>query len=223
MTVVGTLWGDARQRQSKVILSVAAVNGFELEQPQWTFTNRPQEYTAKFTYGKIPAFEGKDGFNLVEGTAIARYLSSIGTQVGLGSNAQEVAIVDQWVHFAEHEISVPTQNITGTVYGFYKPFSLETIDTYNERLIRALTHLESHLAASPSGYVALGTLTLADFVLAGVIYAAARVALGSAERAKYPHVFAHYTKVTADERVKQYWGTEEFVDVRITELKTITW
>jgi hypothetical protein len=53
-------------------------------------------------------------------------VSSIGTQVNLlGSNAHEVAIVDQWVHFAEHEISAPTQNITGLIYGFYKPFNLE--------------------------------------------------------------------------------------------------
>jgi len=223
MTIVGTLWGDARQRQSKVILSVAAVNGFELEQPQWTFTNRPPEFMAKFPYGKIPAFEGTDGLKLIEGTAIARYLSSIGTQVNLlGSNVHEVAIVDQWVHFAEHEISAPTQNITGLIYGFYKPFSLETLDKNSERLGRALAYLESHLAARPSGYVALDTLTLADFVLAGVIFAAAHVSLGSAERAQYPHIFAHYTKVTTDERVKQYWGTEEFVDVRLTEPKTVT-
>ena len=70
--------------------------------------------------------------------------------------------------------------------------------------------------------MALDTLTLADFVLAGVILAAAQVSLGSAERAQYPHIFAHYTKVTADERVKQCWGTEEFVDVRVTEPKTAT-
>ena len=28
---------------------------------------------AKFPYGKIPAFEGTDGFKLIEGTTIARY------------------------------------------------------------------------------------------------------------------------------------------------------
>ena len=57
-------------------------------------------------------------------------VSSIGTQVNLlGSNAHEVAIVDQWVHFAEHEISAPTQNITGLVYGFYEPFALEARNT----------------------------------------------------------------------------------------------
>ena len=70
--------------------------------------------------------------------------------------------------------------------------------------------------------MALDTLTLADFVLASVVSSAARVALGSAERAQYPHLFAHFARVTGDERVKQYWGTEEFVDVRITEPKTIT-
>lgn len=69
--------------------------------------------------------------------------------------------------------------------------------------------------------MALDTLTLADFALAGAIFAAARVALGAAERAQYPHIFAHYAKVTADERLKQYWETD-FVDVRITEPKTIT-
>ena len=53
-------------------------------------------------------------------------VSTIGTKVNLlGSTTQETALVDQWVHFAEHEISVPTQNITGMVYGHYVPFSLE--------------------------------------------------------------------------------------------------
>ncbi|KAG8214900.1 glutathione S-transferase [Butyriboletus roseoflavus] len=218
------LQAEANFIVSLQILSVAAVNEFELEQPEWlSFTNKPPEFTAKFSYGKIPAFEGTDGLKLIEGTTIARYLSSIGTKVNLlGSTAREVAIVDQWVHFAEHEISAPTQNMTGLIYGFYGPFNLETLDKNAERLVRGLAHLESHLAVHPTGYVALDTLTLADFVLAGVIFAAARVSLGSAERAQYPHIFAHYAKVTADERVKQYWGTEEFVDVRITEPKTFT-
>ena len=69
--------------------------------------------------------------------------------------------------------------------------------------------------------MALDTLTLADFVVASTIFAAAGISLGSAERAQYPHIFVHYAKVTEDERVKQYWGTEGFVDVRITEPKAV--
>ena len=52
-------------------------------------------------------------------------VSSIGTAVGLGSNVREAALVDQWVHFAEFEIGMPTQNIAGIVYGYSKPFSVE--------------------------------------------------------------------------------------------------
>ena len=69
----------------------------------------------------------------------------------------------------------------------------------------------------------MDTLTLADFMLAGSVYLAAHITLGSAERAQYPHVFAHYAKVTEDERVKQYWGTAEFTDARIREPKTVVW
>ena len=55
-------------------------------------------------HGQVsPAFEGTDGSKLIEGTTISRW-----TVEGHG----QVAIVDQWVHFAEHEISAPTQNIT---------------------------------------------------------------------------------------------------------------
>lgn len=35
--------------------------------------NKKPEFLAKFPHGKIPAWEGKDGFNLTEGIAIARY------------------------------------------------------------------------------------------------------------------------------------------------------
>ena len=73
-------------------------------------------------------------------------MSSIGTKVNLlGSNAQEAAIVDQWVQFAEHEISVPSYNIMGLIYGFSKPFSLE-VRTIRSPLVGGqfcLKHLDS--------------------------------------------------------------------------------
>lgn len=36
-------------------------------------TNSTPEWLAKFPLGKVPAFEGVDGFRLTEGIAIARY------------------------------------------------------------------------------------------------------------------------------------------------------
>ena len=55
------------------ILSVAALNGFELNLPPFSFFDKPAEFMEKFPYGKIPAFEATDGFKLVEGSTIARY------------------------------------------------------------------------------------------------------------------------------------------------------
>ncbi|KAF9234641.1 glutathione S-transferase C-terminal-like protein [Melanogaster broomeanus] len=218
MAPIGTVWGDTRQRQTKVILSIAALNGLELEQAPFEFgvTNKSPEYLSKFPYGKIPVFEDSEGWKLTEGTTIARYLSDIGGKSGfLGSNAKEAALVDQWIHFAEHEIGAPLSGVLGLVYGFSGPFT-------RERLVRALTYLESYLGTRPSGYLVGNSATLADFVLVGVVHQAASVPLGAAERAQYPLVFAHRAKVTDDERFKQYWGTESFVEVAVTEPKTLS-
>lgn len=92
-TPIGTLWGIQRQPQTRVvrhnqpvapskrlmytislqILSVAALNDFELKQPTFSFQDKPADFTEKFSYGKIPAFEGTDGFKLIEGLPISRY------------------------------------------------------------------------------------------------------------------------------------------------------
>lgn len=59
---------------------MAAITGQELDHPaSYTHreTNKTPEFLAKFPHGKVPAFEGKDGFTLVEGVAIARYRESL--------------------------------------------------------------------------------------------------------------------------------------------------
>ena len=51
-------------------------------------------------------------------------MSSIGTKVDLlGSNPKEVALIDQWVRFAEHEIATPAGGISALIYGYGPPFS----------------------------------------------------------------------------------------------------
>lgn len=39
-------------------------------------TNKSPEFLSKFPLGKIPAFDGADGFKVFEGAAIARYRES---------------------------------------------------------------------------------------------------------------------------------------------------
>ena len=58
---------------SSQIYTIAVLNELELELPPFSFPDKPAEFMEKFPYGKIPAFEGADGFKMIEGTPIARY------------------------------------------------------------------------------------------------------------------------------------------------------
>ena len=60
-------------------LAAAAFQGIEVAFPenyQHMVDNKKPEYLSKFPHGKIPAWEGADGFCLFEGYAIARYSES---------------------------------------------------------------------------------------------------------------------------------------------------
>ena len=52
------------------------------------------------------------------------------------------------------------------------------------------------------------------------MFTCSRIALGAAERAKYPALYAHYDKVTGDDKVKHLWGKELFTEVAITGART---
>ena len=58
------------------IKAVAAFVGLEIAAPasyEHYVDNKKPEFLSRFPHGKIPAFEGTDGFKVVEGAAIDRY------------------------------------------------------------------------------------------------------------------------------------------------------
>lgn len=61
---------------SPQIRAVAAYAGLKVNLPTDYVhfeSNKRPEFLAKFPHGKIPSFEGSDGFKLFEGAVIARY------------------------------------------------------------------------------------------------------------------------------------------------------
>uniref|UniRef100_A0A8D2ZGQ6 Eukaryotic translation elongation factor 1 gamma n=1 Tax=Scophthalmus maximus TaxID=52904 RepID=A0A8D2ZGQ6_SCOMX len=74
--------------------------------PAFTFgqTNRTPAFLNNFPLGKVPAYQGDDGFCLFESNAIAHYLSSDALR---GATPQAAAQVLQWVSFADSEIIPP--------------------------------------------------------------------------------------------------------------------
>ncbi|OAX37146.1 glutathione S-transferase C-terminal-like protein [Rhizopogon vinicolor AM-OR11-026] len=218
MAPIGSLWGVLFQRQTKSILSAAAIAGLELDLKPVEFgvTNKSPEYLDKFAMGKIPAFESNDGFTLIEGASIARYAPESGL---LGDSVRDAAQIDQWIHFVEHEISAYTDLISQLVKGFFpeKTYNEHIHKSLFERQERSLKFLEQCI--NTREFLVTDKITLADIVVAAVIQRAAGITLGAAERALYPNIFAHYAKVAADPRIKAIFGAAEFVEVPLAFAK----
>ncbi|KAG1849227.1 glutathione S-transferase C-terminal-like protein [Suillus subluteus] len=222
MAPIGSLWGVPLLRRTKCILSAAAIAGLEVDLKPFEFgvTNKSPEFVDKFPFAKIPTFEGEDGFVLLEGVSIARYVASLAPESGLlGNSIKEAALVDQWIHFAEHEISGYTDLVWQLVKRFFpeKAYSESIHKAVFERQERSLKFLEQNLSLRE--FLVTDKITLADIVLTGVIQRAARVTLGVAERALYPNVFAHYARVAGDPRIKDIFGAADFIEVPLAPKK----
>ncbi|KAG2050026.1 glutathione S-transferase C-terminal-like protein [Suillus hirtellus] len=222
MAPIGSLWGVSYQRQTKYILSTAAIAGLELDVKPFEFgvTNRSPEFMSKFPLAKIPVFEGEDGFTLLEGASIARYVASLAPESRLlGNSIKDAALVDQWIHFAEHEINMYSDYIWQMVKRFFpeNAYSESVHKTIFERQERSLKFLEQNLSVRE--FLVTDEITLADIVIAAVIQRTGRVTLGAAERAVYPNVFAHYARVAGDPRIRDIFGAAEFVEVPLAPKK----
>ncbi|KAI6104918.1 glutathione S-transferase C-terminal-like protein [Pisolithus croceorrhizus] len=219
MAPIGKLYGSPRQPQTKAILSAAAISGLEIDLLPFEFgiANKSPDLTGpqNLPLSYTPAFEDNEGFKLIKGTSTARYVSALVPKAGLlGHDVKETAQVDQWVHFASSEIYVPTANIyAGMITKDLPAFTEEQRKHYQERAERSLKFLDDHLASRSSGLLVNDSLTLADIILATAVQRAGQTVCGVKERERvYRNVFAHFEKVTNDERIKHLFGEPEFVD-----------
>ncbi|XP_064184208.1 elongation factor 1-gamma isoform X2 [Anguilla rostrata] len=111
--------------------------------PAFTFgqTNRTPAFLNNFPLGKVPAFQGDDGFCLFESNAIAYYLSSDALR---GSTPQDSAQVLQWVSFADSEIIPPASAWVFPTLGIMQ-FNKQATEQAKEEVKRVLTVLHQHL------------------------------------------------------------------------------
>ncbi|KAI5994342.1 glutathione S-transferase C-terminal-like protein [Pisolithus albus] len=213
MAPIGKLYGHPHQPQTKAILSAVAISGLEIDLLPFELgiTNIPPEFPLAY----VPTFVDDEGFKLIKGTTTARYVSALVPKAGLlGHDVKETAQIDQWVHFAGSEIFVPAANIyAGMVTKDLPTFTEEQRKYYQERAERSLKFLDDHLASRSSGLLVNDSLTIADIILATAVQRVGQTVCGAKERQEtYRHVFAHFEKVTNDERIKHLFGEPEFVD-----------
>jgi len=210
---IGTLYSWYGHLYSTRIFAAAAVAGIKIDLADgYTHkeTNKTPEFLAQFPVGKVPAFHGKDGFRLVESSAIARYVANLAPNSGLlGTNIQEAALVDQWCAFADLELDTRRREVLGLFSGsvpYFKP-----IDVFSrERLLAALGVLDKVLLTRT--YLVGHRLTLADTTVATILQKLFQTLLGAAERAKIPNVVRHFDTVVNQTVLKPVFGTTQFVE-----------
>ncbi|XXG98944.1 hypothetical protein Hte_005277 [Hypoxylon texense] len=176
-------------------LVVAAVNGLEVnlsEGFQMGVTNKTPDFLSKFPMGKVPALECADGFCVAEGAAICTYLARSGPKAAqlLGAaDAKTEAQIAQWSYFAETEL-IPNM-LPPAVMVLMKliPFDEARYDKCAADTLRALKGIEAALQGGKKHLVG-DSLTLADIMVAGPLFAATKFFVDAEMREQVPAVVA---------------------------------
>uniref|UniRef100_A0A4W4GGK3 Elongation factor 1-gamma n=1 Tax=Electrophorus electricus TaxID=8005 RepID=A0A4W4GGK3_ELEEL len=143
----GTLYTYAENWRAYKAQIAAQYSGVHLKvastPPAFTFgqTNRLPNFLNSFPLGKVPAFQGDDGFCLFESNAIAHYLS---TDALRGSTPQASAHILQWVNFADSEIIPPASAWVFPTLGIMQ-FNKQATEQAKEEVKRMLLVLNQHL------------------------------------------------------------------------------
>ncbi|EJF60198.1 elongation factor 1-gamma [Dichomitus squalens] len=214
MSSIGTLWTTPQQGKGKIIRAAAALGGLQVDLPEHYVhfeDNKKPEFLAKFPHGKIPAFEGKDGFKLFEGSAIARYVASLAPNSNLlGTSTKEAALVDQWVSFADSEIGSFTGVIFGLVNGRITPYTKPVHTHFAERQLRSLKTLDTILATRT--FLVNERISLADLTVAAEIQRAMNVTIDAPIRAQIPNVIRHVETIVNQPQLKEIYGELQYLE-----------
>ncbi|OOF90318.1 hypothetical protein ASPCADRAFT_212071 [Aspergillus carbonarius ITEM 5010] len=168
----GKVYGLPENGRTIAALVAAKANDVEVELVKTEANstasfNQSAEYTKLSPVGKIPAFEGANGYTLSEVIAIAVYLTSQNEKTTLlGKTKQDYASILRWLSFANSEV-LPRFG------AWFRP--LLGLDAYNKKNVEdaakaALKNagvLNTHLTANT--YLVGERITLADYFTAALL------------------------------------------------------
>ncbi|KAF8626684.1 hypothetical protein AX15_004768 [Amanita polypyramis BW_CC] len=213
MSPIGTLYTVPIQHKGKIIRAVAAIGGLEIpvhENYEHFVDNRKPEFLSKFPFGKIPAFDGADGFKLFEAMPIARYVATLAPNANLlGQDSKESALVDQWVHLAESEFDTSTDLIVAMLR-HRLPYNKPVHTFATERHLRVLNVCNSHLSSRT--FFVGERVTLADIVVAFFVRRALPYTIDAEVRSKVPNVIRHFETIVNQPQLKEILEPFEYAE-----------
>lgn len=196
---------------------IAALNGLEIELPEFEMakTNRTPEFLAKFPLGKVPAFEGADGFTLTEGAAIATYLAGSGPKAEqlLGSDLKTKAKIAEWTLYTDTElVSHATPALLMMLK--YVPFDEARYNFSASAFERALQKVEAEVKGGKK-YLVGEQLTLADLMVSAALFFTSGFLLDAEMRKTAPATIEYLKGVAATPEFAKVFGEYKPCESRV--------
>lgn len=176
-------------------------------------TNKSPEFLKNFPLWQVPTFKSQGGIALFESDAIAQFAAQSGPASAelLGANAEESAIIRQWIGFADHNLFAPLQNLILWRYGMAAfDANLESASLRN--LEASLSILEKHLEGRQ--HVATNHINLADISVAAALFWGFGQIIDRKMREQYPLIVQWYSRLLEVDQIKSAFGEKDFVEVR---------
>ncbi|KAE8144789.1 hypothetical protein BDV25DRAFT_134356 [Aspergillus avenaceus] len=211
----GKLYGQPENGRTIAALVAAKANDVELELVNTEANsaadfNKSAEYTKLNPLGKIPAFEGANGYTLSEVVAIAVYVTSQNEKTTLlGKTKQDYASILRWLSFSNSEL-VPRFG------AWYRPllgldgYNKKSVDEAAKACLKNISVLEKHLTANT--YLVGERITLADLFSAALLTRAFATVLDKKFRDEHPAVTRWYKTIVNQPAFKAVVENPVFVE-----------
>ncbi|KAJ2160028.1 hypothetical protein GGF46_002590 [Coemansia sp. RSA 552] len=195
MAPVGTLSGPTFNFRNYKTRIVAAYLGLDVATtPDFAMgkDNQTPEFLAKFPAGKVPVFEGADGFRLTDSSAIAYYVASKtgGESPLLGQSPEETAEILQYILLAEADLTPAMIGVLGSILNPTIPFIKPAVQAAEQQLTRFLGVLNTILVDKT--FLVGERLTVADVVVACDLVLLYKQYLTEEDRKKYRNLTRYF-------------------------------
>jgi len=190
----GKIYSYPGNPRTTAILAVAKENGLNVEFVETVPGNGVSaEYLKLNKLGKVPTFEGADGYVLSESIAIAVYLTSQNEKTTLlGKTKQDYASILRWMSYANSEVLPPLGGWFRPIIG-RDPYNKKNVDDSSKAALKAVATFEEHLTNHT--YLVGERLTLADLFAAGIFGRGFQYFFDKAWRAENPNVTRWYETI----------------------------
>ncbi|KAI9677554.1 MAG: hypothetical protein M1817_006508 [Caeruleum heppii] len=207
----GKFYSYSGNARSTAILAVAKENKLDLEYVETKVGDgASKEYLAINPLGKVPSFQGADGYILTEAIAISIYITSQNEKTTLlGKTKQDYASILRWMSFANQDVLMSLGGWFLPLVG-RAPYNKKSVEDSQKSTGKAMAALEKHLLIHT--FLVGERITLADLFTAGIVARGFQYVFDKNWRQQNPNATRWYETVSNQPVYSAVAGKLSFID-----------